>query len=336
MIMKFAVWLGVFWAALAPVIGRGGQIGEPAPPLLVKEWIKGKPVEIKPGTNIFVVEIFSTWSLASRASITNLNSIQKRFQGQGVVVVGVSDESADQITKFVLHDGAMIEYAIAADDQRKTSLSYMMPVKQRGVPCAFVVGKDGRLLWYGHPLHGLEQALDRIIAGRYNVDQAAKADLARSQMGQYLELARKGDPRTQMAGRRLVENRTNNVTQLCEVAFEIATDPKIVKRDFALASAALDLAEKLPPTNSTRVTVTRAVVLFESGKKEEGLARARQAVASAREQKEKANAETCLHTMEARIKLATTNQTSTNQIPTNRISTNPPPASRIQSPASKP
>ena len=79
-------------------------------------------------------------------------------------------------------------------------------------------------------------------------------------------------------GRRLLAARTNDVAQLCEMAFQIATDPQIAKRDFALASAALDQAEKLPPTDSTRVAVTRAVVLFESGKQEEGLARARQAV----------------------------------------------------------
>jgi hypothetical protein len=275
----------------------------------VKEWIKGQPVEVKGGTNILVVEIFTTTSLASRASITNLNEVQKRYGGQGVVVVGVSDEPAELIKEFVEHDGAKIEYAIAADDERKTSLNYMMPVRQRGVPCAFVVGKDGRLLWYGHPQHGLDQALGQIIAGRYNLEQVAKADIARNQMGQYLTLARKGDPRTRMAGRRLVEARTNDVAQLCEVAFEIATDLQIAKRDFALANAALDQAEKVAPTNSTRVAVTRAVLLFESGKRDEGLARARQAVASAQDQKEKAHAEDCLRTMEARLEAAKTNQT---------------------------
>ncbi len=329
MIMKYAMWLGGLLAGVAPVIGRGGQIGEPAPPLTVREWIKGQPVEVKAGTNLFVVEIFNTWSLASRASITNLNAIQKRFQGQGVVVVGVSDEPAETIRKFLQHDGATIEYAIAVDDKRKTSLSYMMPVKQSGVPCAFVVGTNGRLLWYGHPLHGLEQALDRIVGGRYNVEQAAKTDLARSQMGQYLALARKGDPRTRMAGWRLVATRTNDVTQLCEVAFEIATDPKIVKRDFALAGAALDLAEKLPPTNSTRVAVTRAIVLFESGKQEDGLARARQAAASAREPKERAHAETWLRTMEARFEAAKTNQTT-------RAITEPAKTNQVNEPAAKP
>jgi peroxiredoxin len=307
--LKHAVWLLGLLVGLAPVIGRSGQLGEPAAPLVVKEWLKGPPVEVKAGTNIVVVEIFNSSSLASRASITNLNEVQKRFKGQGVVVVGVSDEPADKLKEFVEHEGAKIEYAIAADDQRQTSRKYMMPARQVGIPYAFVVGKDGRLLWHGHPLHGLDQALDQIIAGRYNVEQAAKADLARTQMGQYLALARKGDPRARMAGRRLLEVRTNDVAQLCDVAFQIATDPQIAKRDVALASTALDQAEKLAPTNSTRVAVTRAVLLFESSKQEEGLARARQAVASARDQKEKANAQACLRTMEARFEAAKTNQT---------------------------
>jgi hypothetical protein len=316
MTTKYAVWLLGLVASVVPVMGRGAQLGEPAAPLLVKEWIQNKPGELligtnvfKAGTNIYVVEIFTTSSLASRASITNLNEIQKRFKGQGVVVVGVSEEPADKLKQFVHHEGARIEYAIAADDQRQTSLNYMLPARQLGVPYAFVVGKDGRLLWYGHPLHGLDQALDQIIAGRYNAEQAAKANLARTQMGEYLALARNGDPRSRMAGRRLLEFRTNDVAQLCDVAFQIATDPRIAQRDVALASAALDQAERLAPTNATRVAVTRAVLLFESGKNEEGLARARQAVASARDQKEKANAEACLRTMEARFEAAKTNQT---------------------------
>jgi peroxiredoxin len=310
MIKKYAVALLGLLTGLAPVIGWGAQLGEPAAPLMVKEWIKGKPVEVKAGTNIFVVVIFTTPSLSSRASITNLNEVQKRFQGQGVVVVGVSEETADQIKKFLQQDGAKIEYAIAADDQRQTSLKYMLPVRQRGVPCAFIVGKDGRLLWYGNPLYGLDKVLEQIIAGRYNVEQAAKADLARTQMGQYLALTSAGDPRVRTAGLRLLAARTNDVALLCDLAFQIATHPGIAKRDFALAAAALNQAEKLPPTNSTRVAVTRAVLLFESGQKEEGLARARQTVASARDQKEKANAEACLRTMEARLEAARTNQTT--------------------------
>ena len=243
MMRKYGVGLAVLMSILAPVIARGGQLGEPAAPLAVKEWIKGQPVEVKAGTNIFVVEIFATTGLPSRASITNLNALQRRFRDKGVVVVGVSDEPAERIKDFLARAGVNVEYAIAADNERQTSLGYMVPVQQRGVPHAFVVGKDGRLLWHGHPLQGMDAALEEITAGRYNVDQVVKAETARMQLAQYLALARKGDPRAGEGGRRLLSLRTNDVLQLCELAFAIATDPKVKNREDPLASQALDRAE---------------------------------------------------------------------------------------------
>jgi hypothetical protein len=60
MMNKFVFPFVVLMACLAPNIGLGGLVGDPAPPLNVDEWIKGQPVQVKPGTNIFVVEIWET------------------------------------------------------------------------------------------------------------------------------------------------------------------------------------------------------------------------------------------------------------------------------------
>lgn len=302
----------LLWAALAaglvPLAALAGQVGDPAAPLEVKQWLKGNPVAVKAGTNIYVVEIFGTTSLASRASITNLNAIQKRYQDKGVVVVGISDEPADRIIEFLQGAGAKIEYAIAADDQRRTVQSYMVPVRQRGIPCAFIVGKDGKLLWHGHPLSGLDEALGQIVAGSYDLEASRKADFARVQMAQYLTLATRGDKRTGNAGRTLLAARTNDATLLCDLAFQIVTTPKLARRDIVLATAALDQAEKLSPTNAMSVNQTRAILLFETGKKEAALDSARKALAAAQGEKEKAKAELLIRTMEARSGTARTNQ----------------------------
>jgi len=300
MMFKYAFPIVVLMAGLAPNIGWGGLIGEPAPPLVVKEWIKGQPVEIKPGTNIYVVDIWNTSNLASLDAITNLNDIQERFKTNGVVVVGISDEPAEKITEFVQQNGTKIDYAIAADDRRHTAESYMKPVGRRGIPYAFVVGTNGNLLWHGHPQHGMDKVLDQIIAGRYDVERAKKMELAWHQMDQYLNLARRGDDRTQPAGQVLLAARTNEVMLLCDLAFQIATVPKLAKRDFILAGEALDQAEKLAPTNSSRVMITRAIMLFESGKQDEGLARATQALASAQSPVEKTHIQSFIRTMEKR------------------------------------
>ncbi len=306
--VKYVFPLVVLMAGLAPNIGLAGQIGEPAPPLVVNEWIKGQPVEVKPGTNIYVVEIWNTPSLACRAAITNLNDVQKRFKTNGVVVVGISDEPAERIKEFVERDVTNIEYAIAADNRRQTSLSYMKPVERRGIPYAFVVGTNGNLLWHGSPLHGLDEVLNQIIVGQYDMERAQKMDIAWHQMDQYLALALRGDERTQPAGQVLLAARTNDVPLLCDLAFQIATFPQLAKRDFVLAGEALDQAEKLATTNTARVMITRAIMLFESGKQDEGMARATQALASAQSPMDKTNIQILLRTMESRLAAAKTNQ----------------------------
>ena len=307
MMREYAVGIAVLMSVFAPVIGLGGPIGEPAAALVVQEWIKGKPVEIKPGTNIFVVEVFTSSSTASRASITTLNELQRQFRDQGVMVVGISDEPAERLKGFLAEAGAAIEYGVAADNGRKTTLSYMMPVGKRGVPYSFVVGRDGKLQWHGHPQQGLAEALEQIASGRYNTEQAVKAELAWKQMGEYINHARRRDPRAEAAGRVFLSNWTNDLARLCDLAYEIATEPKLARRDFVLANEALDRAAQLAPTNSARVAVTRAMVIFEGGKKEEGQARAREAVASAADPKEKAYVEAILRKMEARLAAASTN-----------------------------
>jgi alkyl hydroperoxide reductase subunit AhpC len=300
MMIKYVFPFVVLMGGLVPNIGLGGLIGEPAPPLNVNEWIKGRPVAVKPGTNIYVVEIWETKSPISHASITNLNDLQRHFKTNGVVVVAVSDEPAERIKEFVEHDGANIEYEIAADNKRHTALSYMKPVGQREIPYVFVVGTNGDLLWHGPPQPRLSEILDQIIAGRYDEKQAGKMDLAWHQMQQYLDLALRGSDRAQLAGRTLLAARTNDVPLLCDLAFEIATAPRLATRDFALASKALDQAEKLAPTNAVPVGIARAILLFESGKRDEGLARATQLLASAQSPMDKITIQASLRTMEER------------------------------------
>lgn len=322
--MKIVMLLVVLAVGLGPKLVFAGQIGEPAPPLLLKEWIKGQPVTIQPGTNIYVVEIWATTSLPSRSSIVTLDQIQKRFQTNGVVVVGVSDEPVEKIKDFVKQNGTNIEYAIAADDDHKTALSYMTPITQRGIPYAFVVGTNGTVLWHGSPLAGLNQVLERITSGKYDAARAGKAEVAARQMEQYLGLARRGDFRAKDAGLRLLANRTNDVELLCDLAYQIATVPRLPKRDLALAGEALDQAEQLQSTNKAPVMIIRAVWLFESGQQDTGMTLATQSLALAKSPTARTNIQYLVHTLEARLTAAKTSQT--NNANTNQTNAVPVPS----------
>jgi hypothetical protein len=307
----------VLFASLAPRIGLAGLIGEPAPPLMVKEWLKGPPVTLKPGTNIFVVEIWGTASRANGFCITNLNRLQERYKTNGLVVVGISDEPVEKLKDFLQKDGTTIAYSIAADDQRQTAKTYLIAVDQRSIPYAFVVGTNGSVLWHGPPLGKLNVALAHIVAGSYDVEEVEKVEVGAHQMEQYLGLAQRSDFRAKSAGLLMLANRTNDLFLLGNLAYQIATDSRLKNRDLALAGEALDQAEKLSATNAagkSYVMSVRAVWLFASGKQRAGMMLATQALASAQSPTDTNRIQVLLKTMEAHLAAAKTNQVSTNQI----------------------
>ena len=313
---KYVFPLAVLTACLAPSIGLAGLIGDPVPALNVSEWIKGGPVEIKPGTNYFVVEIMQTKFPTSRASLTNLNDIQKRFKANGVVVVAVSDEAAQTVKDFVQQQGTNLDFAIGADNKRHTSLAYMKPVMRQGLPYAFVIGTNGLLFWHGQPSQEMGEVLGQIISGRYDMSVAQKLDVAHHQLGQYLSLTQQGSDRAGVAGHILLANRTNDVPLLCEMAFIISDYPGIKHRDLALANEALDRAEQLAATttNSLSVGLARAYWLLASGKENEALAKARQVLASEKSPQQQTNVQSVIRNIESKIAFKKAHQNDTNQV----------------------
>ena len=87
-------------AALAPSV-FADKIGDPAAPLKIKEWVKGKEVNVLDGKNLYVVEFWATWCGPCKVSIPHLTEMQKKFKDRGVVFVGISDEAVDKVKPFV-------------------------------------------------------------------------------------------------------------------------------------------------------------------------------------------------------------------------------------------
>ena len=143
------------------------ELGDPAAPLTIKEWVKGTAVDVKDGKNIYVVEFWATWCPPCRTSIPHLTELQKKFKDKGVVVVGVSSsDKPGAVPPFVEKMGAKMGYTVAVDDANKTSKGYMTAYKQNGIPTAFIVGKDGKVAWVGHPMDGLDKALEKVVGAK--------------------------------------------------------------------------------------------------------------------------------------------------------------------------
>jgi thiol-disulfide isomerase/thioredoxin len=139
------------------------RLGDVAAPLMVHQWIQGGPVDVKDGKGLTVVEFWATWCGPCRVSIPHLTALQKKLKDQGVRMVGISDEEPAKVKPFVEKMGATMGYAVACDDNRQTYSGYMDAFGYNSIPTAFIVGKDGRILWHGHPMAGLDQALERFL-----------------------------------------------------------------------------------------------------------------------------------------------------------------------------
>ncbi len=140
--------------------------GDAAAPLKIKEWVKGGPADPLDGKNIYVVEFWATWCPPCRVSIPHLTELQKRFKDKGVVFIGISDEAPATVKPFVAKMGERMNYLVACDDDRQTFGPYMEAFRHDGIPTAFVVDKSGKVVWDGHPMGGLEQAIESVLAGQ--------------------------------------------------------------------------------------------------------------------------------------------------------------------------
>lgn len=118
----------------------------------------------------------------------HLSEIQKKYNGQ-VNVTGVNiweDQKATdnsfhaKVEDYVKTMGDKMTYNVAADGFEGTmAKTWMEAFEGNGIPTAFIVGKDGIVLWMGHPMGGMDKALDEIIAGKYDLAAAAKKDADR-------------------------------------------------------------------------------------------------------------------------------------------------------------
>lgn len=165
--------------------------GSKAPAIKVAKWFKGKQVPtLEPG-KVYVVEFWATWCGPCRTSIPHLTELAKKYAGK-VTFVGVSVWERDKdyiakVDKFVKDMGDKMVYSVAADDAAGTmAKTWMSAAGEQGIPSAFVVDKQGRVAWIGHPMADLGPTLDKVLAGTWNIktyaDKRAKEKAAEEAM----------------------------------------------------------------------------------------------------------------------------------------------------------
>jgi hypothetical protein len=97
--------------------------------------------------------------------------MQKKFKD--VIFIGVTDEDPKKVKSFVDKMGDKMDYVVAVDKDKKTSKGYMEAYGIEGIPNAFIVDLEGKVVWQGHPMDGLDSTLKKVIAGNYKVKKSS-------------------------------------------------------------------------------------------------------------------------------------------------------------------
>lgn len=265
-----------------------GELGMDAPPLQIARWVKGTTVTVgREGatSGVKVVEFWATWCPPCRKSIPHLTEIQKKFAQRGVEVVGITSEDPDEVEPFVQKQGEGMAYAVAVDDRRKTSNAYMGAFGVRGIPHAFVVDPQGRIAWHGHPMENLEEVVEKVVSGRWDIEAAKRSMRAEELVPGYFQQVTQGKTEeAKKTAEQILQDAGDNWVLLQRLAWTVATSPKLEgKRDMDLARRAAKAAVDATQGQNPDVLDTYARVLAETGDLEQAIATERKALELARD-----------------------------------------------------
>ena len=151
------------------------NIGDAAPPLRVRQWLKGKPVKkIKKG-KIYVIEFWATWCAPCRAAMPRLSALALQYKDKvtflGIDVMEDKHVTPEKLQRFVDSMGQKMDYAVAADDNNFMDTVWHKSVGYLGMPGTIVVNTDGKIAWIGHPVY-LADVLAKITSNNWDLKEA--------------------------------------------------------------------------------------------------------------------------------------------------------------------
>lgn len=152
--------------SLADVLG----VGKPAPPMSADSVVKGKAVTTFEPGKVYVVEFWATWCPPCVRSVPHLTELQKKHPEATVIGVAGSERpkaggpgGEQGVKDFVKKQGSKMDYTVVYDGDGTMAKTWMVPAKQRGIPCAFVVDGEGKISHIGFPDSSLDAAVEKAV-----------------------------------------------------------------------------------------------------------------------------------------------------------------------------
>lgn len=152
------------------------KVGDAAPALSVGKWIKGEPVAKIEAGKVYVVEFWATWCGPCRETIPHITELAKKYPDVVFIGQDVWEEDESEVKPFVDQMGDKMNYRVATDSKvgqdGDMSKNWMRAAGKNSIPTAFVIDKESKIAWIGHPME-MAPVLEKVVAGTYDVKSAA-------------------------------------------------------------------------------------------------------------------------------------------------------------------
>jgi thiol-disulfide isomerase/thioredoxin len=296
--------------------------GDPAPDLYVSKWLGGEGVESFAKGTVYVVELWATWCGPCIQSMPHLSALNTEYRDKGVVFLGLNvdaESSQKDIPAFMTTMGEKMNFVVGLDTFEPAKLgagpvsliskNWLEASGQRGIPSTFVVGKEGRVVWMGHPAE-LDEPLKKIQADDWDVvafkalrdkktalndrlqtayrakkwdamitvfDELAviqpemKARFNISKVQILLRLKKDYDAAYALLRELMNGELAEDAQTLNEIAYTIASDEAITQRDDALVLEMALKADALTDHSNAPILDTLALAYLNAGQKEKAI-----------------------------------------------------------------
>lgn len=120
------------------------RIGDTAPEISARGWInlKNSPTLSSLRGKIVLVEFWATWCGPSITSIPHLNELHRKYAGKQFQLLSFVEEGHKTMDAFL--NRTHVNYPVGLES------SSLEAYGVTGIPDAFVIDQDGKIIWHGH------------------------------------------------------------------------------------------------------------------------------------------------------------------------------------------